>query len=125
MTKIVSSVIVTLSIAVLVACKGGTEISEIIQEKPQNQDAFLKLIVTYDNNPYDKRLKTAWGFSCLVRLKEKSILFDTGGDSSRLLFNMEQLEIDPKEVSASAPVTVQEIKLYNSSRKRMVKIFCK
>ena len=58
------------------------------------------ILVTYDNNPYDDKLKTAWGFSCLVRLKEMSVLFDTGGDSSKLLFNMKQLEIDPKEVTA-------------------------
>ena len=56
-----------------------------MQEKSiKDLNTQLKLIVTYDNNPYDDRLKTAWGFSCLVRLKEKSILFDTGGDSSRL-----------------------------------------
>jgi 7,8-dihydropterin-6-yl-methyl-4-(beta-D-ribofuranosyl)aminobenzene 5'-phosphate synthase len=56
------------------------------------------ITVTYDNNPYDDRLKTAWGFSCLVRLPERVILFDTGGDSSILLHNMEQLQIDPEEI---------------------------
>jgi len=58
------------------------------------------LIIVYDNNPYDNRLRTSWGFSCLIRLAQKTILFDTGGDSSTLLYNMRQLQIDPKEVDA-------------------------
>jgi 7,8-dihydropterin-6-yl-methyl-4-(beta-D-ribofuranosyl)aminobenzene 5'-phosphate synthase len=58
----------------------------------------VTIIVTYDNNPYDDRLRTAWGFSCLIRLAERTILFDTGGDSSILLYNMKQLQIDPKEI---------------------------
>jgi uncharacterized lipoprotein YajG len=45
MIKIVSSVIVTLSIAFLGACKGGTEIIEIIQENPvKNQNAQIEFI---------------------------------------------------------------------------------
>jgi 7,8-dihydropterin-6-yl-methyl-4-(beta-D-ribofuranosyl)aminobenzene 5'-phosphate synthase len=58
----------------------------------------VTMAVTYDNNPYDDRLTTAWGFSCLVRLPERAILFDTGGDASILLHNMEQLQIDPREI---------------------------
>lgn len=57
-----------------------------------------ELIIVYDNNPYDNQLHTAWGFSCLIRLPDKAILFDTGGDSSTLLYNMSQLQIDPGEV---------------------------
>jgi 7,8-dihydropterin-6-yl-methyl-4-(beta-D-ribofuranosyl)aminobenzene 5'-phosphate synthase len=52
----------------------------------------------YDNNPFDNRLRPAWGFSCLIRVPRKTILFDTGGDGSTLLHNMRQLEIDPGEV---------------------------
>jgi len=58
----------------------------------------VTIAVTYDNNPYDDRLRTAWGFSCLVRLPERTILFDTGGDSSILLRNMGHLQIDPKGI---------------------------
>ena len=67
-------------------------------EQTANPPAPLTIAITYDNNPYDDRLRTAWGFSCLVRLPEKTILFDTGGDSSILLDNMDQLQIDPKEI---------------------------
>ncbi|MDO9575399.1 MAG: MBL fold metallo-hydrolase, partial [bacterium] len=43
-------------------------------------------------------LITAWGFSCLIDLKDKSILFDTGGDGSILLDNMKKLKINPKKI---------------------------
>jgi 7,8-dihydropterin-6-yl-methyl-4-(beta-D-ribofuranosyl)aminobenzene 5'-phosphate synthase len=60
------------------------------------------LIVTilYDNNAYDERLETGWGFSCLVEGAEKTILFDTGGDGALLLRNMRTLGIDPQDVDA-------------------------
>jgi 7,8-dihydropterin-6-yl-methyl-4-(beta-D-ribofuranosyl)aminobenzene 5'-phosphate synthase len=74
----------------------GTE--QASPEQTAGLPAPVTITVTYDNNPYDDRLKTAWGFSCLVRLPERVILFDTGGDSSILLHNMEQLQIDPQEI---------------------------
>jgi len=70
------------------------------QPKPMSEPRPSELIIIYDNNPFDNRLKTAWGFSCLVRLPQTTFLFDTGGDSSILLYNMKQLQIDPKEVKA-------------------------
>jgi 7,8-dihydropterin-6-yl-methyl-4-(beta-D-ribofuranosyl)aminobenzene 5'-phosphate synthase len=60
--------------------------------------ADLDLTVVYDNNPYDKRLETRWGFSCLVEGPEKTIIFDVGGEGSILLRNMERLAIDPKAI---------------------------
>jgi len=58
----------------------------------------LLMLITYDNNPYDARLRTSWGFSCVVRCDQKSILFDTGGNSTILLDNMGKLKIDPREI---------------------------
>lgn len=58
----------------------------------------LTITIVYDNNRYDERLETAWGFSCLVEGLEKTILFDTGGDSAMLLRNMSKLRIDPQSV---------------------------
>jgi len=58
----------------------------------------LSIIVSYDNNPYKERLTTAWGFSCVIKGTEKTILFDTGGDGTILLANMEELGISPKEI---------------------------
>ena len=59
---------------------------------------YPELIVVYDDNRHQDKLHTAHGFSCLIRLARRTILFDTGGDSSTLLYNMRQLEIDPSEV---------------------------
>jgi 7,8-dihydropterin-6-yl-methyl-4-(beta-D-ribofuranosyl)aminobenzene 5'-phosphate synthase len=58
----------------------------------------ITITIIYDNNEYDEQLETAWGFSCLVEGPEKTILFDTGGDSTMLLRNMRTLGIDPQDV---------------------------
>ncbi len=60
--------------------------------------AGVTITILYDNNAYDERLETAWGFACLVKGLEKTILFDTGGDSPTLLSNMRTLGIDPQDV---------------------------
>jgi len=66
--------------------------------QPTPESRSPELVIVYDNNPFDNRLRTAWGFSCLVRRPQETILFDTGGDSSTLLYNMKQLQIAPREV---------------------------
>ena len=58
----------------------------------------LSMTVVYDNNPYKEGLATSWGFACVIKGAEKTILFDTGGNSAVLLNNMQQLGIDPKEI---------------------------
>ena len=68
--------------------------------QPTIQSKDLILTIVYDNNPYDKRLATRWGFSCYIKGLEKTILFDVGGEGQVLLSNLEKLEIDPKTVDA-------------------------
>ncbi|MGC9359608.1 MAG: MBL fold metallo-hydrolase [Anaerolineae bacterium] len=58
------------------------------------------LTILYDNYPYDDRLRTSWGFSCLVERGGLRVLFDTGGDSPTLLANMEALGVDPGNLDA-------------------------
>jgi len=60
----------------------------------------ITLITLYDNYQYNQELSTGLGFSCLVRLDNKSILFDTGADSPTLLGNSKKLCIDLKEIDA-------------------------
>jgi len=55
------------------------------------------LKILYDNNRYDPRLRTAWGFSCLIALDTAIILFDTGG-GGLLTENMAKLGIDASEI---------------------------
>ena len=58
----------------------------------------IRLTIVYDNTPYKDGLSTAWGFSCLIKGAEKTILFDTGGKSTILLANMSKLGINPREI---------------------------
>jgi len=58
----------------------------------------VKIAIVYDNNPYDSRLRTAWGFSCLIEYRGQTVLFDTGGDTVTLLSNMSILGLDPKAI---------------------------
>jgi 7,8-dihydropterin-6-yl-methyl-4-(beta-D-ribofuranosyl)aminobenzene 5'-phosphate synthase len=75
-------------------------VSRGMAAEPNERPGDLKLTVVYDNNPYDARLQTRWGFSCYVKGAEKTILFDVGGDGTVLLSNMERLGVDPKTVNA-------------------------
>jgi len=67
--------------------------------KMESTQAKITLITVYDNYEHDPELKTGWGFSCLVKVGDKNILFDTGGESSTLLYNMQKLGIDPKTIN--------------------------
>jgi 7,8-dihydropterin-6-yl-methyl-4-(beta-D-ribofuranosyl)aminobenzene 5'-phosphate synthase len=58
----------------------------------------VRLTVLYDNYPYNESLQAAWGFSCLVEVGERAILFDTGGSSDILLANMGTLGIDAARI---------------------------
>ncbi len=74
-----------------------------IKEIPEKETALpykegISIITIYDNYQVDSQLKTGWGFSCLIKIDDKNILFDTGADSPTLLFNMEKMEINPKEI---------------------------
>jgi len=74
---------------------------QIVQAEEKTSTTAVKdlsITVSYDNNSYKGGLTTAWGFSCVIRGTEKTILFDTGGDGSILLTNMKELGINPKEI---------------------------
>jgi len=63
----------------------------------------MKLTTVYDNDVYPEAsatgLTSEWGFSCLVEVSGERILFDTGGDGSILLRNMERLGIYPGDLA--------------------------
>ena len=67
---------------------------------PRGGNQTVNLFVIYDNNAYDERLQTAWGFACLVTRGTSTVLFDTGGDGTILLKNMGILGLDPLEIEA-------------------------
>ena len=58
----------------------------------------MKITIIYDNTSSRPDLKADWGFSALVEVKGKKILFDTGTNGKILLSNMGKLEINPEEI---------------------------
>jgi 7,8-dihydropterin-6-yl-methyl-4-(beta-D-ribofuranosyl)aminobenzene 5'-phosphate synthase len=93
-------------LAAMVFCPEGTGLF-LSEKEGQAKQALaeirsqqeMKITTVYDNNPYDHRLRSDWGFSCVVNLPERAILFDTGGNGVILLDNMKRLGIDPKDIS--------------------------
>jgi len=58
----------------------------------------MKLTIIYDNTSIREDLKPNWGFSALIELDNKKILFDTGSNSRILLNNMKKLNIEPRDI---------------------------
>jgi len=54
--------------------------------------------ILFDNVSYAEGYRTSWGYACLIRGAEKTILFDTGADGRLLLDNMERAGVDPREI---------------------------
>jgi len=70
---------------------------EFLEEK-EKEKPETTLISVYDNYQVNLELETAWGFGLMIETPFEKILFDTGGDSEILLFNMRKLGIDPKAI---------------------------
>ena len=64
----------------------------------RKQAENVEITVLYDNYPHVSGLETDWGFACLVKGLEKTILFDTGANGSILMSNMKKLDVAPESV---------------------------
>jgi len=73
-------------------------IQKEVFEIPEKAVENITISIVYDNNEFNPELRTGWGFSCVVRLGNKNILFDTGADSPTLLSNMQKMKIKPEEI---------------------------
>jgi len=60
----------------------------------------ISIVVAFDNYTHQKDLEVSWGFACVVRGADKTILFDTGGDGAILMGNLKKLKIDPQSIDA-------------------------
>jgi 7,8-dihydropterin-6-yl-methyl-4-(beta-D-ribofuranosyl)aminobenzene 5'-phosphate synthase len=76
------------------------ESSEEVEKLSMQTTQPLTITIIYDNNLYDRRLKSAWGFSALVEYCDHILLFDTGGDGQILMENMRILKIDPDGIDS-------------------------
>jgi 7,8-dihydropterin-6-yl-methyl-4-(beta-D-ribofuranosyl)aminobenzene 5'-phosphate synthase len=90
-------------IVLLLASCSSIEKSQMGAGEPGWRDrsdanASLRIGIVYDNSTFNPRLKPANGFSCLVNSRQKTILFDTGGNGPTLLENMAKMGIDPREI---------------------------
>jgi 7,8-dihydropterin-6-yl-methyl-4-(beta-D-ribofuranosyl)aminobenzene 5'-phosphate synthase len=78
----------------------ATNTPEEDNEFPISVTQSLTITIVNDNNPYDQRLSSAWGFSALVEYRDYNLLFDTGGDGQMLMENMRILGIDPSHIDS-------------------------
>lgn len=59
----------------------------------------MKISIVYDNTAYLSSLRPDWGFACVIEDPGlPRILFDTGANGRILLFNMNELGIDPQSI---------------------------
>lgn len=58
---------------------------------------IIKII--YDNCKSEDNFQEGWGFSCLVDLGPRKILFDTGGDSQAFFSNLQKLDVKCDEIT--------------------------
>ncbi len=58
----------------------------------------MTLTVVFDNNPGPPEYRTGWGFACVVRLPDATVLFDTGADGEVLIANMNAAAIAPDSI---------------------------
>ena len=58
----------------------------------------VSITIVYNNYPFKSDLTTDWGFGSVIKICGKNILFDTGGNASILLSNMEKMEIKPQSI---------------------------
>ena len=58
----------------------------------------MRVTIVYDNTSSKPELEADWGFSALIEINERKILFDTGANGKILLSNMEKLKINPEEI---------------------------
>lgn len=58
----------------------------------------MKITTIYDNYRTNEDLDYGWGFSCLVEINDKKILFDAGEEDKKIFSNMEKLGISVEDV---------------------------
>ena len=59
---------------------------------------MITCTIVYNNDSADNRLRSEWGFACLVEGMGKTLLFDTGGEAEVLAANFKTLRLNPKRI---------------------------
>lgn len=77
-------------------------ISAVVINPPVLEAKQIEITILYDNYLFTEGLKTDWGFSCIIKGTEKTILFDTGTKSDIFFHNIGKLEVNLKDVEIVA-----------------------
>jgi 7,8-dihydropterin-6-yl-methyl-4-(beta-D-ribofuranosyl)aminobenzene 5'-phosphate synthase len=96
--SIFNIILVLLGIGVFLADMPVQSASNSFFQQEQVTLQEVSLISVYDNYQVKPELKTAWGFGSVIKTAEEVLLFDAGGDSGILLFNMKKMNIDPQSI---------------------------
>jgi 7,8-dihydropterin-6-yl-methyl-4-(beta-D-ribofuranosyl)aminobenzene 5'-phosphate synthase len=82
----------------LVFLGGGSNVHGLDREGRAIPADEITITEIYNNILHREDLTASWGFSCVIRLPGRTVLFDTGGKGSVLLDNMEAAGIDPSSI---------------------------
>lgn len=58
----------------------------------------MKIKIIYENDLRGRGLKAAWGFSAVIEIDGKKILFDAGGDEKIFVNNFQKLGYAPEDI---------------------------
>ncbi len=93
MTKCMITIMLILATGLIPTLIHGEQGTKIKKENP------ITISILFDNDRGENpKVKTDWGFACLVKGMEKTILFDTGNKGEMLLENFKIMKEDPKRV---------------------------
>src|SRR5690349_7972627 len=59
----------------------------------------IEIKVIFDNRKDNPSLQEGWGFSCLIDLGHRKILFDTGANKNAFFSNLQKLSIQPESIT--------------------------
>ncbi len=76
----------------------GTILCPCLRSARAGQTGHFTATIIYDNYVHTEGLRADWGFACLIRGAEETILFDTGMNGQLLLENMAKLALEPGDV---------------------------
>ena len=93
MKKISGLILLSLLLAASVIVNG-----EQVVKASGSHENDVSITIIYDNYQVDDRLKTDWGFACLIEFEGQKILFDAGREAELVIKNMGLLGIKPEEI---------------------------
>ncbi len=81
-------------IAILAIWGGGTDVHALDRDAAVVPADEITITEVFNNILFREEMTDSWGFSCVIRLPGRTILFDTGGKGNVLLDNMEAMGVE-------------------------------